>query len=192
MEIILMMGPPYSGKGTQCQLIEKEFGYKQISLGELCRNEKDKNTEFGQIIDKQEETGSLVPNFIIKKLFNNAINDNKFEKGIIIDGYPRTIEQVDDLFNIFKQYNLSIDNIFNLEVDLNILLERAKERAKNSTRKDDKNTQIHLNRINIFNKTTKPCIDYISKKAPVISINGELNADAVYNTIRNKLIYELI
>jgi adenylate kinase len=187
MKIIVITGPPYSGKGTQCELIEKEYGYKQISLGELCREEKVKGTEAAKIIDKQEETGDLVPNYIIKSLFTNALQEHKDKKGVIIDGYPRTIQQVDDLFNILKENNLSIDNIFNINVKESILLDRARERSKNSIRKDDRNPNIHSNRIKIFNDITKPGIHYMNSKQKMINFDGEKSIENVYNEIKKCL-----
>lgn len=187
MKILIMTGAPYSGKGTQCELLEKEFGYKQISLGELCRAEKSKETAEGYIIAKQEETGDLVPNYIIKTLFTNALSDNKEKEGVIIDGYPRTNEQVDDLFNILSDNNLTIDKIFNIDVKEDILLQRAKERAKNSTRVDDKDPEIHLNRLNIFNEITKPCINYMNNIKEIINFEGNKPIDELYNEIKEQI-----
>lgn len=188
MKIIVISGPPYSGKGTQCELIEEEFGYKQISLGELCRKEKSKNTAEADIIRLQEETGALVPNYIIKKLFTDALKNNIDISGIIIDGYPRTKEQSDNLLDILKENNLEIDYVFNIDVRDSILLERAKLRAKTSDRIDDKDQSIHLNRLKIYTNVTKPGINYLGEHIEVINFNGEQNIEEVYNDIRSYLI----
>ena len=81
-----------------------------------------------------------------------------------MDGYPRTIAQVNDLVNLLKSYKIEIDNIINIEVPNDELLKRAKKRAETSTREDDKNPETHYKRIRVFEEQTKPTIDYMKKK----------------------------
>jgi len=100
MEILIITGPPYSGKGTQCEILIKELGFKHISTGDRCRQEKEKKTEIGKVMATYEEKGDLVPNTIMKALFDQILEENKTGAGIILDGYPRTQPQVDDLIEL--------------------------------------------------------------------------------------------
>src|SRR5882757_4005949 len=97
MKIVIVTGPPYSGKGTQCEIISKILHFTHLSTGDRCRQEKDNKTEMGMILSKYEEKGDLVPDSIMKTLFSQILDENKDGNGILLDGYPRTRPQVDDL-----------------------------------------------------------------------------------------------
>lgn len=172
MEIIVMTGPPYSGKGTQCEILEKMLNYKHISTGERIRSEKDNATEIGKTMKEYEEKGVLVPDELMEKLLNKIIDENKDQKGIIFDGYPRTIPQVDTLINLLKKKEKKISQIINIEVAKEELLLRAKQRAKTSKREDDKNEEIHIKRIEVFEANTRPAIEYFKTRAKVDDIVG--------------------
>ncbi len=102
------------------------------------RQEKSNKTEIGLIMSKFEEKGDLVPDSIMKNLFNQIIDENKNEKGIILDGYPRTKAQVDDLIELLNSKNEDISLVINIDVPKNELLIRANKRAEVSSREDDK------------------------------------------------------
>lgn len=172
MQILIITGPPYSGKGTQCEILEETLNFKHISTGERIRAEKDSNTKIGQIMKVYEEKGALVPDAIMEELLTRIIAENENEKGIILDGYPRTSPQVDTLIKLLQDHNKKVNQVINIEVSKEELLKRAKERAKNSTRKDDKDESIHIERIEVFEANTKPAIEYIKTKMQVEDIDG--------------------
>lgn len=172
MKILVITGPPYSGKGTQCEILEKTLRYKHISTGERIRWEKENDTTFGLAMKEYEEKGMLVPDELMEKLLSHIVLENKNQKGIIFDGYPRTIPQVDTLINLLADHNKQIDQVINIEVSKVELLNRAKERAKNSTREDDKDEAIHIKRIDVFEQNTRPAIEYLKKKMNVDNIEG--------------------
>ncbi len=89
-----------------------------------------------------------------------------------MDGYPRTIPQVEDLVNVLKSRKLSIDKIINIEVPTNELLKRAKKRSETSTREDDKNPETHYKRIRVFEQQTKPTIEFMKKEFDVTTFDG--------------------
>lgn len=187
MKILVITGPPYSGKGTQCGFLEKILKFKHISTGEKIRTEKDNNTKIGQIVKEYEEKGVLVPDEIMEELLTQIIVKNKKEKGIILDGYPRTLSQVDTLLKLLKEQQKQIDQVINIEVPKDELLNRAKERAKNSSRKDDKDETIHIKRVKDFEVITKPAIEYFSTKVPIDNINGMGTIQEITNRIEEKL-----
>lgn len=172
MEILIITGPPYSGKGTQCEMLYKELGYTHVSTGDLCRIEKENDTAIGKIIAAYEEKGDLVPDDIMKALFNQVLDAKQGDKGIILDGYPRTIPQVNDLMELINAKQLHIRSVLHIDVPKEELLERAKKRAETSTRKDDKNPATHLKRIAVFEESTRPAIAYMKAQMEVITFDG--------------------
>ena len=172
MKFIIITGPPYSGKGTQCDELVKEFGLIHLSTGEHIRKEKDEKTELGITMSDYDERGELVPDEKMKQLLDQLIEENKEASGIILDGYPRTIPQVHDLVNVLDSRNIPIDNIINIEVPTDELLKRAKKRAETSTREDDKNPETHYKRIRVFEEQTKPTIEYMKKEFKVNTFDG--------------------
>jgi len=172
MEILIITGPPYFGKGTQCQILETKLGFNHISTGERIRKEKNEKTSIGKVMTEYEENGSLVPDDIMQKLIGQIIEENFYAKGIIIDGYPRTKYQVDTILNLLTEKKLGIKAVINIDVPKEELLARAKKRAESSDRKDDLNSDIHLKRIEVFETATRPAIDYMKSKFKVVDING--------------------
>ncbi len=172
MEILIITGPPYSGKGTQCKILNSELDFKHISTGDRCRLEKKNGTEIGKIMSQYEEKGDLVPDGIMKDLFSKILDENKDNKGIILDGYPRTIPQVNDLLELVESKGMKIGKVLNIEVPVSELLKRAAKRAETSNRKDDKNPKIHTKRIDVFEASTRPAIDYMKTKIKVITFDG--------------------
>lgn len=172
MQVLIITGPPFSGKGTQCKILHDSLGYKHISTGDRCREEKARGTEIGKLISEYNDKGELVPDAIMKNLFEKVIDENLAEKGIILDGYPRTTPQVTDLIALIAEKDLRIHKVLNLEVPDEELLKRAKERAKNSDRKDDQDVNTHIKRIEIFREITKPSITFMKSQFDVHSISG--------------------
>ena len=187
MKIIIVAGPPYSGKGTQCEILSKTMGYDHISTGERCRQEKLNCSEIGLIMSKFEEKGDLVPDMIMKDLFGQVIDENKGKKGIILDGYPRTKAQVDDLIELVNSKNEEISLVINIEVPKTELLARASKRAEVSDRKDDKDPLIHLKRVEVFETSTRPAIEYMKTLLQVVDVNGTGTIDEITHRILEKV-----
>jgi len=172
MKFVIITGPPYSGKGTQCEELTKEYGLIHISTGDHIRKEKENQSDLGKIMLDYDEKGELVPDEIMKKLLDKIIEENINASGIILDGYPRTIPQVHDLINVIQSKNIAIENIINIEVPNDELIRRAKKRAETSTREDDKNPETHYKRIRVFEEKTKPTIEYMKNEFKVNTFDG--------------------
>ena len=183
------MGPPYSGKGTQCEFLKGILGYEHISTGDVCRKEVSDKTEIGLILSQYEEQGDLVPDAIMKTLFGNILDQNFNKKGIILDGYPRTIPQVNDLLELMKERELSVEKVLHIEVPKEELLLRAKKRAATSNRKDDKDEQTHIKRIEVFENETKPAIAYLETLMDVEAFDGLGSISSITDTIKSRLIH---
>ncbi len=187
MKILIITGPPYSGKGTQCTILAKEYGYKHISTGDSIRQEKELQTPIGLIVQAYEEQGNLVPDSIMKDLIEKIISDNEREAGIILDGYPRTIPQVDALVEILERKKQPVKQVINIDVPAEELLKRARKRAQDSLRKDDQNISIHLKRIEIFEAATRPAIEYMKKVFNVVTIDGLDSIPAITEKIKKEM-----
>ena len=187
MDIIIVTGPPYSGKGTQCDIIKELTGYTHISTGERCRFEKSNNTKIGKELSKYEESGDLVPDSLMIELFDTIICENSNADGIILDGYPRTINQVDDLLKLISSKNLVINKVINIVVPKEVLLDRAQIRSQSSTRTDDMNACNHIKRISKFEEVTKLGIEYMQTIFTVYDVNGTGNIESVTNEIKKIL-----
>ena len=187
MEILIITGPPYSGKGTQCEILSKQLNFKHISTGDRCRFEKENETEIGKTMAAYEEKGDLVPDALMKNLFSQILDENSTGKGIILDGYPRTKDQVDDLIELVAQKNKKIGRVLNIEVPETELLVRAKKRAATSDRKDDQDPQVHIKRINVFETATRPAIAYMKSKLAVKTFDGLGTIEEITERIKASL-----
>lgn len=172
MEVIIITGPPYSGKGTQCEILEASLGFKHISTGDRIRKEKAERTAFGKIAKTYEENGNLVPDEVMAGLIGQIIDEHLGEKGIILDGYPRTVAQVDTILQLLREKQLKVSKVINIEVPKEELLLRAQKRAAESDRKDDQDPKTHLKRIEIFEVETRPGIEYMRSKCEVVNVDG--------------------
>ncbi|MGK0317793.1 MAG: adenylate kinase [Saprospiraceae bacterium] len=134
-----------------------------------------------------EEKGDLVPDNIMRDLFGKILDENKSNHGIILDGYPRTISQVDDLIELVKSMTMEIGKVINIEVPMNELLVKANKRAETSDRKDDKDPKIHLKRIEVFENSTRPAIEYMKSKIKVLTFDGLGTIEEITERIKASL-----
>ena len=205
---IILFGPPGAGKGTQAQLIVKKYNYFQLSTGDLLRNETKKNTVFGNQIESIISKGNFVSDEIVNKLLKHTILNLKFRDRIIFDGYPRSVDQANNLDLILKEFNQKIDLIISLAVSRQIIEKRIIGRVTcdkcNLTlneffnkeeidlhpcgkdffikRKDD-NLETIMSRYDIYRNTTQPVINFLSKNANFQEIDGTLEIDQITRKI---------
>ena len=172
MKILIITGPPYSGKGTQCEIISKALHITHLSTGDRCRQEKTDGTEVGEVMSRYEQKGDLVPDSIMKTLFGQILDENKGRKGILLDGYPRTRPQVDHLEELVTERNQQVALVINICVPREELLHRALRRSVDSDREDDKDPETHLKRVRIFESATQPAIEYMKTRFTVVDIDG--------------------
>lgn len=187
MKILIITGPPYSGKGTQCEILSKTLHFTHLSTGDRCRQEKASRTEIGLIMSRYEEKGDLVPDSIMKTLFGQILDENRSRAGIILDGYPRTKPQVDDLIELVAAKGLEIARVINIRVPREELLQRAMKRAADSKREDDRDPETHLKRVHIFEEQTLPAIAYMRTKLSIADIDGMGRIDEITGRITEEL-----
>ncbi len=180
---LLIMGPPGAGKGTQAKILSQKFNLVHLSTGDILRKEIDKKSSTGLEAQKYMNAGNLVPDDVLLAMMKSTLTELK-DKGVILDGFPRTIPQAEGLSNIFKSLNQKIDGIINIEVDKNILIDRLIERAKNSGRADD-TEEVIVNRQNVYLDLTAPLIEFY--KNDIINIDGDGSIDKVTERILKRI-----
>jgi adenylate kinase len=189
-KIILIVGPPFSGKGTQAQLLSSKIGYKHISVGEFCRAQKNAHTPLGIELLKFKENGGLIPAETIKQIVSDIFKKNFQEKGIILEGYPILVQQVYDFLEIVGEGNLTITNIFYLKSCERNLFNRVRLRSITSRRPDDLDPTVNKERMEFFNLNTLPAITLLDQifKTIFITIDGDATIERISSNIFNYFI----
>jgi|TARA_B100000780_G_scaffold271595_1_gene232696 adenylate kinase len=205
---IILFGPPGAGKGTQAQQIVNKHNYFQLSTGDLLRNEVKNKTNLGKDIEEKISKGNFVSDEIVNNLLKKTISELKFRDRIIFDGYPRTVNQSKNLDKILNEFNEKIDLIFSLHVPRDVVEKRIEGRvtcdkcnttlntffneneiklhpcgAEHFLKRKDDNSETLMNRYDIYVETTKPVIDFLSKKQSFYQIDGTLKISEITNKI---------
>ena len=168
---VIIFGPPGAGKGTQAINISKKFNLYQISTGDLLRNEVKNKTEIGKDIENIISKGDFATDEIVNELIKKAIFDKNKKNKLIFDGYPRSVSQAKNLESMMNESNQKIDFIFFLNVSKDTIISRIEKRKVLETRADDNLTTI-LKRYETYMMTTKPVLDFYSKKSNFYEIDG--------------------
>ena len=178
---IILFGAPGAGKGTQANFLIKKFGLIQISTGDILRASVKQKTELGKKVETIMANGELVSDDIIFSLISDRLND---KNGFIFDGFPRNLKQAQKLDEIMNDMNLHLDFVFHIDVEEEILTSRIENRAKQEkiTRKDD-NSEILIERLKVYNRETKPVLDYYSNQNILNVIDGMGTIDEVSSNI---------
>ena len=168
---VIIFGPPGAGKGTQAINISKKFNLYQISTGDLLRNEVKNKTEIGKDIENIISKGDFATDEIVNELIKKAIFDKNKKNKLIFDGYPRSVSQAKNLESMMNESNQKIDFIFFLNVSKDTIISRIEKRKVLEKRADDNLTTI-LKRYETYMMTTKPVLDFYSKKTNFYEIDG--------------------
>lgn len=124
---LIFMGAPGSGKGTQIQMMLNE-GYKQISTGDILRNEVNSGSELGKQLKEIMDSGKLVSDDLVIQVIENIFNNLESKKGILLDGFPRTIKQAKKLDELLNKHNINIDAVIEINTPDKIIIDRISGR----------------------------------------------------------------
>ena len=170
---IVLFGPPGCGKGTQAQNLVQKFNLKQISTGDILRDNTKNGTELGKLAKPYMDKGELVPDQITIDMLIDELKKPTDAQGFIFDGFPRTVFQTEALERIVKDVlNDQIDICLSLVVEDEILVKRLLERGKTSGRSDDANENTIRNRIKEYYTKTAEVAELYKKQGKYVEVNG--------------------
>ena len=178
---LLIMGPPGAGKGTQAKILSKKFNLVHLSTGDILRSEIDKKSATGSEAQSYMNAGNLVPDKVLLAMMGITLENLK-DKGLILDGFPRTIPQAEGLSTIFESLNQKINHVINIYVNKDVLINRLVERAEKSGRADD-TKEVIVNRQKVYHKLTAPLTEFYDNE--IINIDGDGSIEEVTSRIFN-------
>ncbi len=180
---LVLFGGPGSGKGTQSAKLIDQFGLFHISTGEVLRDHISRGTELGKIAEQYINNGNLIPDDLIIKVIEDVLdNEAKNSKGVIFDGFPRTIPQAEALKRLLEKRSKKVVAVIGLEVPEEELIERLLLRGKESGRADD-NLETIKKRIDVYKDMTHPLKDFYASEGNYMPINGHGKVDEIFNEI---------
>lgn len=200
------MGLPGAGKGTQAEQIVEKYNIPHISTGDMFRAAMKNNTELGKKAKSFMDNGDLVPDEVTNGIVRERLAEDDAKNGFLLDGFPRTVEQAEELENILNDLGTELDAVINIEVNKDVLMKRLTGRWICRTcgktyheiynppkvpgkcdldggelyqRDDDKKETVEK-RLNVNMKQTKPLLDFYSEKGKLHNINGEQDIKDVF------------
>ncbi|MFA5060423.1 MAG: adenylate kinase [Candidatus Omnitrophota bacterium] len=207
---IVLLGPPGAGKGTQAKLLKEIFGILHISTGDMLREEMQNQTSLGKEIKQYVESGQLVPDEVVTKLIENKLSrDPQVKKGYMLDGFPRTKAQAEDLDKILTKIDQPIDYALYLDASLPVVIQRLTGRrvcrkcgalyhmqnklpkkqgvcdscgGELYQRPDDNEATIKT-RMEVYLKNTQPIFDYYQVQNRLRKVNGDQDAAHLKNDL---------
>ena len=210
---LIFLGPPGAGKGTQAKKLVELLGIPQISTGDILREKKKEDSPLGKQIREIMAQGKLVPDEIVVEIVKERLAKPDCEKGFILDGFPRTIPQAEALDKVLEEMGKKLDAVVYIEVPEEELIKRISGRrvcekcgqeyhiiykppkvegvcdkcgGRLIQREDDKE-EVVRKRIEVYNESTAPLIDYYEKKGLLKRINGVASMDEVFESIKRAL-----
>jgi adenylate kinase len=210
---ILLMGPPGAGKGTQAANLVNEFAIPHISTGDMFRAAVKEGTELGKQAKACMDAGKLVPDEVTIGIVRERLAKPDCEKGFILDGFPRTVEQADALTGILKEIGLKLTRVLNINVPAAELIERAVGRRIckkcgatyhikfNPTKVEgicdacggelfqraDDSEKTMKSRLSVYEAQTKPLIEYYQKAGLYTEVDGRQAIDKVFADVVKSL-----
>ncbi|TKG88614.1 adenylate kinase [Puteibacter caeruleilacunae] len=169
---LVLFGPPGAGKGTQAEFLIEKFGLLHVSTGDLLRSEIAANTELGQQAKAFMDKGELVTDEIVIGMIQSLLDSNKDAKGIIFDGFPRTVAQAEALDTLLNNASIPVKGMLSLEVEKEELVKRLLIRGESSGRSDDQDQSIIENRISVYHEKTSPLKDFYKAQDKLYEVEG--------------------
>ena len=181
---IVIFGAPGSGKGTQSERIVEKYGINHISTGDVLRAEIKNGTELGKTAKGYIDQGQLLPDVLIIDILASTLDSFKDSKGVIFDGFPRTIPQAKALKEMLNKRGTDVSVMLNLQVEEEELINRLLERGKVSGRSDD-NLETIKSRLDVYHKQTAPLADYYIGEGKHVAIKGMGTIEEIFGRIKD-------
>ena len=179
---IVIFGAPGSGKGTQSERIVEKYGINHISTGDVLRAEIKNGTELGKTAKGYIDQGQLIPDELMIDILASVFDSFKDSKGVIFDGFPRTIAQAEALKKMLAERGQDVSVMVDLDVPEDELMVRLIKRGKDSGRADD-NEETIKKRLHVYHSQTAPLIDWYKNEKKYQHINGLGTMEGIFAEI---------
>ncbi len=165
------MGPPGAGKGTQAVFIAGALGVPHISTGDIFRANVSAGTPLGEEAQRYMDAGEYVPDSITNAMVRDRISHDDCTPGFLLDGYPRTLEQVTELDMMLEADGLRLDRVVELTVDTDEVVSRLLKRAQDQGRADD-TAEVIRRRLEVYFEQTAPLVAVYSERGILLEVDG--------------------
>jgi len=183
---MLLVGPPGAGKGTQAVLLSKAFSIPAISTGDIFRANVRDETPLGLEAKGFMDRGEYVPDTLTNALVADRLSQDDCESGFLLDGYPRTLDQVRALDEVLAAQGNQLDVVVELTVDPDIVIDRIRVRATEQGRTDD-TEDVMRNRLELYARETAPLVQVYGGRNILVSVDGIGSIDGVTGRIVDAL-----
>jgi len=182
--IIVLFGPPAAGKGTQAKRIHEKYAVAHLSTGDMLRAAIAQGTEIGKKAKAIMDAGHLVPDEIVVGIIAERIGQADCEKGFVLDGFPRTVNQAQALDGMLKGKHLAVDVVIVMAVDEAALIKRvenraAETRAKGEPVRSDDDPETFKRRLAVYKAETAPILPYYEAQRKIRLVDGMKSIDQV-------------
>ncbi|MBD5217459.1 MAG: adenylate kinase [Bacteroidales bacterium] len=180
---LVLFGAPGSGKGTQSAKLIDEYGLYHISTGEVLRDHIARGTDLGKIADQYISKGQLIPDDLMIDILDDVLEKNAAgKKGVVFDGFPRTIPQAKALKELLQRRGTDLHAVVGLEVPEEELIDRMLKRGQQTGRADDNEDTIKK-RLEVYHNQTEPLRDFYTVENKYLGINGTGVVDEIFDNI---------
>jgi adenylate kinase len=186
MTKMLIIGPPGSGKGTQASRISERLGIVAISTGDIFRANVKEETPLGIEAKKYIDKGDFVPDSVTNNMVRDRLKQDDVEPGFLLDGYPRTTAQVEELDSILADGEESLDVVLQLTADDEELVKRLLSRAELEGRADD-NEAVIRHRLDLYHEQTEAVVSRYAERGILTKVDGIGPIDEVTDRIMDAL-----
>lgn len=178
---LILFGPPGAGKGTQAEKLVNHFDLPHLSTGNIFRANIKNETALGKKVKSILDSGELVPDETVVELVADELDKEKYDDGVIFDGFPRTVAQAEALDEYLEENNKQVDAFVTLEVPEEELVNRILSRGEGRT--DDTPEKIKT-RLEVYRNETEPVLNYYRKQGVVEEVNGVGDVDEIFERIK--------
>ena len=206
---VMLLGAPGAGKGTQAAKLIERYGLAHISTGDILRDAVTRGTPMGVAAKSFMDKGELVPDFVVIGLVKERLQRPDIKGGFILDGFPRTVAQAQSLGDVLKELGLKLDAVVSIEVNRASLVNRLTARRTGTecggnyngapppaaargvgptgggalSPRDDDTVETVTNRLDVYDRSTAPLVDYYRKAGLLKTVDGNASADHVFSQV---------
>lgn len=183
---LLLIGPPGAGKGTQAVRLAEFYGVPAISTGDIFRSNVKNETELGKQAKAFMDAGDNVPDSLTNALIRDRLAEPDAADGFLLDGYPRTTDQVRELDEYLAGHGQALDVVIELIADPDVVVERLRKRALEQGRSDDDESVVR-HRLEVYREQTEPLVDIYNGRGLLAAVDGLGSVDEVTDRITSAI-----